>query len=606
MIGKAARHGARYRFRRQAACAVAMFLALSAGTSRAAETIVDLGSNGERGQNSIGSTRASLSTDGRYVAFCSYYSLVAEDTDDGEDVYLKNTVTGAIEFFDLVPYSNCYTNRPQLSADGSVLFIQTNDIVNRTYTPNGNGGFFVYLRETDTLLDLPDSFGDGYARLLTRDGKRLLHMDLFEVRYFDIASWSEVASCNVNHNPAYTPNPEHGGGMNEPVASFDGSRIAFKTIRPVHPDAPAGSSNDQVYLADCDTNELHLISVNPETGELSAAFTLGNLQISGDGKIVLFRAPWEAGLGVNENYRYLTSYYLYDSESDTLSQVLLANPDVPYHQNFPDNLFLSHDGKRILYAADTNPIVGLYDPGMTDDRGPAIWDRATETASFVGFSEDGGPSSLINPFGISGDGNRALFRRDEDLILADMPNDVDAFIQVEANGPFADVTIVSPGALPTPRVWVIFSQTDAIGFIRPMNEGSANCESFVTAEEDNWTFGVGFIRTACQLTSSLKSSGMYTFTMQAFDGAEDLPITVELVTNNYDPDQQNNVAEWDTSVQAPPSSPPGGEGAGSSGGGATLWLLAIAFAAHSHRRSFVNVVDDPDRRRPLQAPNAYE
>jgi len=104
---------------------VVLCLAVSVPVSLAAVTErVSVGSAGEEGNGNSGVYGPSISADGRYVAFCSSASnLVPGDTNDREDVFVHDRLTGTTERVSVSSdgeegNGDSGTFRPSISADG--------------------------------------------------------------------------------------------------------------------------------------------------------------------------------------------------------------------------------------------------------------------------------------------------------------------------------------------------------------------------------------------------------------------------------------------------------------------------------------------------------
>lgn len=231
-----------------AAFAASIFIsAFSGGIASATVPIVNSQiTTDSSGNNANDATSAmAMSQDGKYYAFVSKATnLVSGDTNGHQDVFLKDTTTGATT---LISVSS---SGVQANADSTQTSISYNGryvpfVTSANLTSNASGSNYkVYVRDTQL----------GTTTLVSS------------------------SSSGVMANSSST----------DPVVSADGRYIAFDSsatnlISGVNP----GPSASEVYVKDMTNNQLEVISVN-------SAGTIGNtynnaLGISCDGGVIMFR-----------------------------------------------------------------------------------------------------------------------------------------------------------------------------------------------------------------------------------------------------------------------------------------------------------------------------
>lgn len=106
--------------------------------------------------------QSTVSDDGRYVGFGTQSRAVPEDTDDFNDAYVRDTVTGAVTWLSRSATgapSTAGGSAPQLAGDGSVAVFASNDPLK---TRDRNQATDVYLRDLSTgRLQLVSLRSDG-------------------------------------------------------------------------------------------------------------------------------------------------------------------------------------------------------------------------------------------------------------------------------------------------------------------------------------------------------------------------------------------------------------------------------------------------------------
>ena len=117
-------------------CAVGLAAALLPGTAAQAATgptiRVSVASDGSEGEF-FGSSEASISADGRYVAFTSGDDLAPNDPNYLDDVYLRDIKTGVTELISVGPEGESIlasSSQPSVSADGRYVAFAANADLN--------------------------------------------------------------------------------------------------------------------------------------------------------------------------------------------------------------------------------------------------------------------------------------------------------------------------------------------------------------------------------------------------------------------------------------------------------------------------------------------
>lgn len=227
-----------------------------------------------------GADNAVISANGRYVAFTSWAAnLVAGDTNNVADVFLRDTVAGTTERVSISAIAgqepNAATFVSAISPDGRYVVFYGNA---GNVVPNAIGGVFLRDRRLGTTELVSRASGangtpanGGYGAEITPDGRYVLFVtpsagvvpndtnqrdDIF-VRDRQLLTTVRV-SVDANGNEGTTTN------VNGPISrhgtmSDDGRFVAFQTYNNFDPVNDLNATYD-VYLKDLSNGSLRLIS----------------------------------------------------------------------------------------------------------------------------------------------------------------------------------------------------------------------------------------------------------------------------------------------------------------------------------------------------------
>ncbi len=270
---------------------------------------VNLEGTGGGDERSFG---ASISADGRYVAFVSEASnLVEGDTNGQADVYVRDMATGVTQLVSATPQGAAgegSSSNPLLSADGRLVVFESNadDLV----ANDANGQSDVFVRDlgagTTALISTNGvTAGNGastaYGSSISTDGRFVVfesmgddlvnndsnHASDVFVRDLD----AEITTLvSVNRSGVAS----HGFTAIGP-ASADGRYVVFMSTAndlTEHPGDPSGKFD--VFVRDLVTGETTLASVNAACVQASSGPAIGDAandmspKISADGRYVSF------------------------------------------------------------------------------------------------------------------------------------------------------------------------------------------------------------------------------------------------------------------------------------------------------------------------------
>lgn len=188
-------------------------------------------------------TSPSVSRDGRRIVFATSIPLVAGDTNNLQDIYLRDRDSGTLQVLSVTPTgasSSGSSITPMISADG------------------------LHVAFTSSSPDLVEDDTNGVTDVFVRDLE---------------SGTTERVSVGKGGRQA-------DGMSNEPRISSDGSRVAFQSnAGNLDPDATGGTT--QVFLRSRRDAVTLLVSLSPDRNPLTGSPTLD--AISADGRWVLFR-----------------------------------------------------------------------------------------------------------------------------------------------------------------------------------------------------------------------------------------------------------------------------------------------------------------------------
>ena len=370
-------------------------VALSGTAAAQTTTRVSVDSSGA--QVSGGCAWASISADGRYVAFQSLSaSLVANDQNQLYDAFVHDRVTGITERVSVdsggaEADGNSY--RPVLSADGR----------------------FVAFVSNATNLDPADQYrqADVFVRDRQNGTTELVSLD----------------SSGIQADDASGP----------PAISADGRFVAFECLAKNLDPADQNGKWD-VYVRDRTSGTTERVSVDSSGGEgdddsRSAA-------LSADGSVVAFQSDATNLVTGDQNGK--SDVFTHDRASGLTVRVSVDSSGAEANGESRDPA-LSGDGRIVAfdsYATDlvTGDTNGDFDV-FVHDRGTLVTERASVRTSGV----QGNGHSLLPA--LSGDGTRVAFMsRATNLVNGDANLVADVFVRDRAQAKTERVSVDSSGA----------------------------------------------------------------------------------------------------------------------------------------------------------------
>lgn len=339
----------------------------------------------------LGAGLARVSRDGRHVGFVTAAPLVADDTNDTMDVYVRTLTDGSLE---RVSVSDA-------GAQGSSAYVPPE------LTPDGR-----YVVFHSQAGDLVDGDTNGTWDVFVRD-----RVDGTTERVSIAADGIEPQRAFVH--PAWTSS-----------ISDDGRYVAFGTYVPL----VAGDTNNtsDVYLRDrvAQTTEHISVSSHGEQGGFSAAPA-----ISGDGRYVAF---WSMASNlVPEDTTGAYDIFVRDRLTGTTERISTASDGGTEGDSHAMEPVMTPDGRFVTYMTLARTVVE-NDSDELSVYDVHVHDLATGSTELVSVATDGRPNtvatlSLRQPYrykpAISDDGRYIVFGSDGDLVPGDSNEQADVFLR---------------------------------------------------------------------------------------------------------------------------------------------------------------------------------
>lgn len=352
---------------------------------------------------SSGSSEATISGDGRYIAFTSWSNnLVPGDTNDGPDVFVHNREAGTTARVS-VATSGAQTGGPSTGSNAGAL--------------SANGRYIAFT-----------SFATNLVPNDTNDDPDIFVRDLLA---------NTTTRVSVSSSGAQTP-PSSDGGNYHPSISADGRYIAFVSLAD---NLAANDTNNvfDVYRHDRSTAVTERVSVatgggqgNKNSSDIWPASIM-----SGDGRYVVFGSS--ATNLVPGDTNSFNDVFVRDLELGTTVRVSVRSDGGQGNSGsgFP---FISPSGQYVSFQSGSSNLA-IDSNGLPD---VFIHDRDTRTTALVSVSTDGSVANGGSYRSAVVDGGPAVaFHSDaSNLVTSDSNGLIDVFIRrLGASGPPPPPTI---------------------------------------------------------------------------------------------------------------------------------------------------------------------
>lgn len=394
----------------------------------------------------------SLSSDGRYALFSTTASLVPADTNNRQDLYVRDRIAGTT----------------------TLVSVNSSGAVGNDSSLNGrisDDGRFVVFDSQSTNLIVPDANG--------------ISPDVFlHDRQTGLTTLVSRSSAGVQGN----------SGSMRPSISADGRWIAFES----------GASNlvsgdgigvQDVFLHDALTGATLRMSFGVG-GEGNAPSY--RPEVSGDGKFVCFDTA--ANNLVANDTNAFSDVLRYDRTLGTLLLVSANTSGVASSTSGSDSPSVSADGRYVAFSSGASDLVAGDTNGLLD-----VFRRDVLAGTTLRVSVDQGGAQLTAGLTawpvISGDGNRVAFGSSaNNLVPGDVNGYYDIFMRDVAAASNLLLSVSTAGAQANEDCW--YPAISADGLHVAFDSNSSN---LVSGDTNGW--GDAFLRTLAAPGPSLAKTG---------------------------------------------------------------------------------------------------
>ena len=435
---------------------VIMLLALLAGLTPGAITpayaapgdITRVSVDSSGTQANAGSFRSQISADGRYVAFVSdATNLIPDDTNNAEDVFVKDRQTGATTRVSVASLTGAEANNGSgaaaISGDGRYVAFYSDASNLVSGDTNGVGDIFVHDRQTGltTRVSVDSSgneangensdrymaiSGDGRYVAFSSEATNLINGDTNnggDIFVHDRQT-GQTRRVSVASNGA-----EANGNSSAVDISDDGRCVVFSSSAT---NLVAGDTNGKrdTFVYDLQTGGITRISVNTSGEQADGGG--GSPAISGDGRYVVFLSASGNLDPRADEYINKDLVYVHDRQIGQTTLASVSSDGVILTVGLFDQPTISSNGRYVAFS--------FYDKG--DNNGIMhIWVRDLQTGESK--SVEGGNASSFGS-SLSADGKIVAFWSSaSNLVSGDTNEAADIFVREVVYGPERSPTVAS-------------------------------------------------------------------------------------------------------------------------------------------------------------------
>lgn len=294
------------------------------------------------------SGRPVISGDGRWVVFSSAARLTADDTSDAVDVYVRDLVEDDTTLVTPAPDDRNRLNYdPAISDDGRFVAFTSQGI---GLLPNDtNEKEDVYLKDLQTGKLSVVSARGGSARggryaAVSGNGRWVAFVGDELVRRDRNGDWDvyvrNVATGRIEMVSFDDRGRQTRGAFDDVDVSYDGTRVAYVV-------------NGEIYVYDRGTDRRERADVNNRRRPAAHPFPFGSISLSGDGRSVAFASTAGNLSRVDENGR--PDVYVRDLRSDTTELVSVdPNGNPPSGEQDSWSVSISRSGRFVAFGSQAN------------------------------------------------------------------------------------------------------------------------------------------------------------------------------------------------------------------------------------------------------------
>jgi hypothetical protein len=428
---------------------VIMLLALLAGLTPGAVlpayaapgdlTRVSVDSSGAQANGS--SYGGQLSGDGRYVAFASGApNLVADDTNNVEDIFVKDRLTGATIRVSLATLTSAQANSDSggtLAISGDGRYVAFESSATNLVSSDTNGQSDIFVRDLQTGITTLVSVNSSGAQAdyysddvsISDDGRNVaFHSEATNLVSGDTNNEGDIFVHNLQTGATVRASVDSNGmqadkGSGSSSISANGRYVVFSSDST---NLVSGDTNGvkDIFVHDMQTGQTTRESVN-SSGE-QVYMLAEDPSISGDGRYVTFSSFSENLM--SEDTLQFEHVYVHDRQTGTTTLVSRYSAGNPM-QGRSDASMISADGRYVAFSHD--------------DRGDSLPDRWIYIHDRIsGQTQRATPVYPVRPF-LSADGRFLAYDSTNALVPGDTNGQNDVFVKEMAYPPDISPTVVS-------------------------------------------------------------------------------------------------------------------------------------------------------------------
>ena len=400
------------------------------------------------------SSNASISADGRYVAFLSDASnLVTGDTNGVSDIFIHDLQTGITERVSVASdgtQANRESRHSSVSADGRYVTFSSN--ASTLVDADTNGAWDVFVRDrqlgvtervsvasnadqTNDLSDYPAISDDGRYVAFSSSAKNLVAGD--KNYFWDIFVHDRQTGI-TDRVSVDSSGAEANGASFDAAISADGRYVAFYSYASNLVEGDTNGDSD-IFIHDCQTGITERVNVASDGTEanIGAAYP----SISADGRYVTFTTNASNLVVGDTNDAH--DIFIHDRQTGITERMNVASDGTQANgwSNFSE---ISADGRYVTFHSSANNLVAGDTNGTGDvfvrDRQTGITERVNVAAE---RTQNNSSSAYI---ATSADGRYATYHSSaSNLVAGDTNERVDVFLYDRQTGVTEIMSVSSDG-----------------------------------------------------------------------------------------------------------------------------------------------------------------
>ncbi|MCL4474518.1 MAG: hypothetical protein M1455_11405 [Actinobacteria bacterium] len=363
---------------------------------------------------------ASISADGRFVAFEGSDNLVPGSTDAAQDVFVKDTQTGAITRVSTSSEgveANGYCTFPAISGDGRYVLFES--MASNLVPGDNNGVTDIFRKDTLTGATIRISVsGAGveadlasYEASISADGQIVSFLSQAtnlvpnDTNAAEDVFVRDIPAGTTTRASTTSSGAETGGRHDDPSISPDGRYVAFDSTSTT---LVAGDTNavEDVFVKDLSTGTTTRASTSQARAEGNGRSA--DPAFSNDGRYIVFASAASNLLSGDANRQW--DVFRKDLQDGSVIRASLASDGTTESDNQSVYAGISGDGRYVVFESNATNLV----PGDTN-ASPDVFVNDTVTGDTVRVSTDiagvggdaGGDCWSHSP--ISADGRLVVF-----------------------------------------------------------------------------------------------------------------------------------------------------------------------------------------------------